>query len=106
MTKKPKCVICDKRPANGGGYCVQCADGVTRERKARTSDQPRNFLHYRGHVVGLYPDGDKTLKARLLKRSLKGLPKRKTVDLDHYCNGYSREVVKRFKACILTLVNA
>lgn len=99
-----KCVICEQRPANGDGRCVQCAGKIAKMSKRTV--QPRHFLTYRGHVVGLYPNGDKTLKPRLLGRSAEHLPKGKTIDLNRYCSGYSREVIKRFKACVLQLAHA
>ena len=101
-----KCVICDKRPANGNelGRCIQCHTKIMAMSK-RTA-QPRHFLTYRGNVVGLYPNGGKELKPRLLGRSAEHLPKGKTVDLNRYCQGYSRETIKRFKACVLQLSQA
>jgi len=74
--------------------------------KAKVKVKPRHFLTYRGHVVGLFPNGGKTLKAQLLKRSPKGLPKRRTLDLNIYCEGFTRETIKSFKACILQLTHA
>ncbi|GAI93589.1 unnamed protein product, partial [marine sediment metagenome] len=59
-----KCVICEQRPANGNGRCVQCAGKIANMSKRKV--EPRYFLTYRGDVVGLYPNGDKTLKPRLL----------------------------------------
>ena len=100
-----KCLICEQRPANGHeGRCVQCHSKIV-AMSTRTV-QPRHFLTYRGDVVGLYANGDKTLKPRLLGRSAKHLPKTKTIDLNRYCDGYSREVIKRFKACVLQLAQA
>ena len=99
-----KCVICEQRPAKGDGRCVQCAGKIAKMSKRQ--EQPRHFLTYRGHVVGLYPNGGKQLKPRLLGRSAEHLPKGKTIDLNHYCTGYSREIIKRFKACVLQLAQA
>ena len=99
-----KCVICERRPAKGNGHCVQCAGKIAKMRRRKV--EPRHFLTYRGHVVGLYPNGDKTLKPRLLTRSAEHLPKGKTLDLNRYCEGFSREVIKRFKACVLQLAHA
>ena len=101
-----KCVICDKRPANGNelGRCAQCHTNILAMSK-RTA-QPQHFLTYRDNVVGLYSDGGGTLKPRLLGRSAEHLPKGKTIDLNVYCQGYSREMIKRFKACLLQLSQA
>ena len=99
-----KCVICEQRPANGNGQCVQCSNHIAK--LGKRAPQPRHFLTYRGDVVGLYPNGGGTLKPRLLQRSAEHLPKGKTLDLNHYCEGYSRETIKRFKACVLQLAHA
>jgi len=76
------------------------------ERKARAEAEPAKFLTYRGHVVGLYPTGKGTLKARLLKRDADNLPKSRTLDLNTYLDGFDLEQIKRFKACVLNLAHA
>ena len=100
-----KCVICERRPANGDkGRCVQCHNKIVAMSKAKV--QPRRFLTYRGHVVGLYPNGKGTLTPKLLKRNADGLPKGKTINLNVYCQGYTRQMIKSFKACVLQLALA
>ena len=101
-----KCVICEQRPQRKGGYCAHCASRLEAERKAKANGKPKYYLTYRGHVVGLFSNGDGTLKARLLTRSADKLPKRNTIDLNRYCEGYSRQKIKDFKACVLKLANA
>ena len=101
-----KCIICERRPANGSGFCVQCGNKISAERKARAKNEPRYFLTYRGHVVGLFANGNGTLIPRLLKRSPDRLPKRKTINLNVYCEGYTRQKIKEFKACTLKLALA
>ena len=101
-----KCVICERRPANGMGFCSPCSNKLEAEHKRKDNGKPRFYLTYRGHVVALYPGGNGRLKPQLLRRSPDGLPKRNTVDLNVYCEGYSREVIKRFKACVLQSANA
>jgi len=96
-----RCIICEQRPATVNGRCHPCSDKIASMSKRKT--QPLYFLTYRGTVVGLYLTGEDTLKPRLLSRSDEHLPKGKTVDLNHYCTGYSREVIKRFKRAVLSL---
>lgn len=102
------CIICEQRPAhgNGNGFCQNCNSKLESQHRRKNSNRPKHFLTYRGQVVGLFHDGKGTLKARLLKRSHKGLPKGKTLDLDHWCEGFTREQVKSFKACVLRLASA
>ena len=99
-----KCVICGRRPANGSGYCAPCLDKMNSQRKVKA--EPQHFLTYRGHVVGLYPDGAGRLTARPLQRNPNRLPKGKTINLNVYCEGYTREVIKRFQSCVLQLAYA
>ena len=101
-----KCVICGRRPSRQGAYCQICADKLDSQKRRNGNGEPKHYLTYKGHVVGLYPAGEKQLKPRLLGRSAEHLPKGKTIDLNHYCQGFSREVIKRFKACVLQLAHA
>lgn len=101
-----KCIICNQRPAHKGCYCVNCLAKIAAERKCKQLQKPEKFLTYRGFVVGLYRNGDRTLEARLLKRNPDLLPKKKTLDLNRYVEGFTRERIKAFKACVLKLANA
>ena len=101
-----KCIICTKRPAKSDGFCTPCGNHIEAERKAKANNKPLHFLTYRGHVVGLYPVGEGKLKPRLLKRSAEHLPKRNTLDLNVYLDGFTREKIKSFKACVLSLAHA
>lgn len=104
-----KCIICDRRPAvNGRGWCANCTAKIEADqRHRRQKEEATMYLHYRGHVVGLFPNGNGTLVARLLvDKSLDRLPKKRTLNLDRYCQGYTREQVKRFKATVLRLARA
>jgi len=101
-----KCIICERRPASENGCCANCTNKLNSQRKRKANDEPQKFLTYRGHVVGLYPNGNGTLKARLLKRSSDYLPKSKTLDLNTYLPGFTRDKIKDFKCCVLQLANA
>jgi len=101
-----KCIICDRRPAaNERGYCTNCAAKIEAEQRSRSNGgEPVKYLHYRGNVVGLFPNGNGALEARLLPtKSLGSIPKKHTIDLDRYCDGFSRAQIKRFKATVLKL---
>lgn len=98
-----KCVICSWRPANGNGRCAVCDSKIEADKRHQKPEQPKHFLTYRGHVIGLYPNGGGTLKAKLLNRNPEKLPKPKTIDLNRYCEGFTREKIKAFKKCVLQL---
>lgn len=101
-----KCIICEKRPAGQGGVCANCSSKVEAEKRRRKPEEPFRFITYRGYVVGFYPNGNGTLQPRLLKRNPDRLPKSKTLDLNRYIEGFTRERVKELKACVLKLANA
>lgn len=97
------CIICEQRPANGDGFCHNCDAKLQSQRKRKNTDKPKHFLTYRGHVVGLFNTGEGMLKARLLNRNPDKLPKKITLNLNHYCDGFTRAQIKEFKACVLRL---
>ena len=101
-----KCLICEKRPAAETGFCRHCNQKMATEATARANDQPVHFIAYQGAVMGLYRNGGDTLKPRLLKRDVDHLPKYRTINLDRYCPGFTREQIKRFKAAILGMTRA
>lgn len=101
------CIICERGRANGGGRCQTCESKLAAERKAIADRrEPRHFLTYHGHVVGLFANGKTRLTPRLLGRNPDRLPKGKTIDLNHYCTGFTRETIKAFKRCVLRLAHA
>ena len=96
-----KCVVCEQRPAHDGPYCFACFERLEKQRQQNGKNgKPVKFLHYRGNLVGLVPTGNKGYSTIPVKRCLTGIPKSRLIDLDHYCDGYSREIIKRFKAAI------
>ena len=108
MRQVKKCLICDRRPANGNGtYCHNCFQKLEAEkRKKKTQNkQPDRYLVYQDFVVALFKNGEDTHEGRLVNRSIDELPKRgdKVLNLNEYCPGYTREQVKHLKAGILRL---
>lgn len=102
-----RCVICEKRPSlEGSGYCHNCNAQIEAEKRRKRRPAPVKYLVYRGHVVGLFPNGNGTLKAELLKREPERLPKSKVINLDRYCEGFDRDQIKKFKRCVLRLAGA
>lgn len=100
------CVICERRPANGNGQCHNCAAKIESERRKRQGPQPVKYLVYRGMVAGLVPNGKGTLKAVSMRLNPERLPKSRVIDLNHYCEGFSRDQIKRFKAAVLKVNGA
>jgi len=101
-----KCNVCEARPARVKGLCYNCSRKIEAEKRHKKAEKPVSFLTYRGHVVGLYRNGGSTLLPKLLNRNPDNLPKSKTLDLNTYLKGFTREKVKYFKSCVLKLASA
>ena len=101
-----KCNVCEARPARVEGLCHNCSRKIEAEKGHKKAEKPVSFLTYRGHVVGLYRNGGSTLLPKLMNRNPDTLPKSKTLDLNTYLEGFTREKVKSFKSCVLTLASA
>lgn len=100
------CAICNHRPmANGGLYCSNCQAKLDKEKRLRKTEKPVKFATYRGYVVGFYRHNS-VLVPRLLRWKPEGSPKGKTLDLNHYIEGFTREQVKRLKSAILQLASS
>jgi len=98
------CAICGHRPVKGGHrFCTPCQDKIDKDVRSRKADQPVKYATYRGHVVGFYHDRGNKLVPKLLMRKAESLPKGRTIDLNHYCDGYTRDQVKKIKHAILQL---
>jgi hypothetical protein len=118
-----KCLICETKPRSHGAYCHNCAAKIKAEEARRIKPKPDKYLHYRGQWVGLYTDGvdeegDRQFKPKYMGyspipepgakdqigRQLRPkYPMGKTLNLDVYLPGYTREQVKRMKAVVLKL---
>jgi len=99
-----RCIICEKRPSRERGYCANCEAQMIAKRKPR--NQVFRFVTYQGSVVAFYRNGNGTLKTELTGRNPETLPKSKTLDLNTYIEGFTRQTVKDLKKCVLQLTNA
>ncbi len=101
-----KCVVCERRPAREDGYCHDCAGMIGADKKRGNGRLPVKYLVYRDNVVGLFPNGGGMLRPELLKLNPERLPKSRTLNLNNYLPGFTREAIKRFKKCVLQLAHA
>jgi len=100
--KTRKCHICARRPAaTDTGYCLNCQQQLEAARRCKRADTPYRYVTYRGVTVALYQDGD-TYIPRRINRDPDKLPKRRLINLDIYCPGYTREQVKKLKRLCLS----
>ena len=103
MARRKVCSVCFSAPAKIHGHCHACHIRLANLRAESQNAQPVKYLTYRGYVVGLYPVGKGILKPRAETRNADKLPKAKTINLNEWCEGFTREKIKEFKACVLSL---
>ena len=98
-----KCLICERRPAREKGYCGNCNAQLEAARRRKQKPRPFRYVTYQGTVVAFHKNGGGTLKPELSGRSPDKLPARTTINLDKYCPGFTRQQVKKLKACVREL---
>jgi predicted nucleic acid-binding Zn ribbon protein len=101
--KVRKCHICRFRPASTErGFCNQCQAQLEAEKRRKREATAIRYVTYRGVTVGFHNgDGDKLIP-RLIRRDPDRLPKRRLINLDMYCPGFTREQVKKLKRLCLS----
>lgn len=98
------CMICSHRPAKAEtAFCGICQSKIDANRNGSRHDEPVKYVVYKGDVVGFFRNGGDKLSPRLVQRKPEGLPKSKTIDLNTYIEGYTREQVKKLKATFKVL---
>ena len=101
-----KCMLCGRRPARVEGRCAHCQAIIEAEARRKRKPQPWRYVAYRGNVVGFYPNGGDRLIPRLVNRDPAKLPKSRLINLDAYCQGFTRQQVKKMKAAVLAISRA
>jgi hypothetical protein len=106
--QKPKCLICEYRPAQDGSpYCHNCKQKIVAETASQQRETPEKYLYYRGNWVGMYRVSSDTLKPQYLGYApIEKKPKyplNRTLNLDGYLVGFTRDQIRKLKRCILQL---
>ncbi len=97
-----KCVICNTRPnLNGNGFCHNCEARIDKDRNSRKPQKAFRYVIFRDFVVGLYSSGDGTYKPRQVGSNPERLPKGITINLNTYCEGFTRSQIKKLKTGVL-----
>ena len=99
-----KCIICQERPVQKGeeaGYCKQCADQIAARSVRAPKVEVEKYLCYRGKVAAVVythsEHGVRKFKVLQVFKSVDTLPKGKVINLDTYCQGFTRDQIKKFK---------
>jgi len=101
--KVRKCHICDVRPASTEqGFCNNCQSQLEADRRRKRPRKPFRYVTYRGVTLALHNGNGDELKPEFITRDPEKLPKSKLINLDTYCQGYTREQVKKLKRLCLS----
>ena len=102
--KKRKCHICDLRPAaTERGFCTNCQNIIDAEKqRKRDKNKPLKYVTYRGVTVALFQDGGDRLKPQFVTLNPERIPRSRLINLDEYCDGFTRQQVKKLKRLCLS----
>ena len=101
--KMRKCHICNVRPASTErGYCHNCNAQYEAEKRRRRPPVPFRYVTYRGLTISFLKGDGEQLRPQFCGRNPDNLPKRRLINLNEYCRGYTREQVKKLKRLCLS----
>lgn len=99
-----KCLICNRGTKPNAPYCQEHQRELDRQRaEEKKKADVVKYVTYRGHVVAFYKNGGDSLRASYHGMTTNGIPKGKIINLDVWCEGFTREEIKRLKAVVLRL---
>jgi len=101
-TKVRKCLICGVRPSNGQTYCKHCTDQIEADKRRKQKPKPFRYATYNGTTVEFHPVGKGVFKAQFCDRNPDTLPQSLLINLNKWCEGFTREQVKKLKRQILS----
>ena len=97
-----KCHICGLRPASTErGFCHNCQAQYEAEKRRKRAPMPYRYVTHRGVTVQFLKGEGEELKPQYCGRDPDKLPKRRLINLNQYCRGYTREQVKKLKRLCL-----
>lgn len=96
-TKVRKCLICGVRPSNGQAYCSHCSSQIEADKRRNAKPKPFKYVTWRGDTLEFRANGKGTFTATPVRRDPDKLPKKLTINLNGYCDGFTRDQVKKFK---------
>ncbi len=96
-----KCFICGTRPAtsSSSAMCHNCRAKIGALGKSLRNAEPIKYVTYQGSSVALFRNDDGRFTPVMTKRTK--FPKSKLINLDTYCEGFTREQIKNLKRVVL-----
>ena len=102
QTRRRKCLICGVRPVNGGSYCSQCTSKIEAEKRHKAKPKPFRYATYKGTTIEFHANGKGTFVPQLCGRNPEKLPHKLLINLNEWCEGFTREQVKKLKRQVLS----
>jgi hypothetical protein len=96
-----KCLICGVRPSNGQSYCKQCSSQIEAEKRRKAKPKPFRYVTYQGTTFEFRAGKNGTFVPHYTTRNPETLPQNLLINLNKYCDGFTREQVKKLKRLCL-----
>jgi hypothetical protein len=90
------------RPSNGQSYCQYCTAQIEAEKRRKQKPQPFRYVTYQGTTIEFHSVGKGVFKAQYCGRNPDTLPQKLLINLDKWCEGFTREQVKKLKRQVLS----
>jgi hypothetical protein len=100
--KVRKCLICGVRPSNGQSYCQYCTAQIEAEKRRKQEPRAFRYATYDGTTIEFHAVGKGVFKARYCGRNPDTLPQKLLINLDKWCDGFTRDQVKKLKRQVLS----
>jgi hypothetical protein len=104
--KARKCLICEVRPASEQGYCKHCISQIEAEKRRKIQPQPFRYVTYQGITFEFHNGNGHKLTPVLTTRNPETLPQKLLINLNQYCEGFTREQVKKLKRLCLSFAKS
>jgi len=90
------------RPSNGQSYCKQCTSQIEADKRRKVKPRVFRYATWDGTTIEFVPVGKGVFKAQYCGRNPDTLPQSLLINLDKWCEGFTREQVKKLKRQILS----
>jgi len=100
--KVRKCLICGVRPSNGQSYCKHCAAQIEADKRRKQKPKTFRYVTYQGVTFEFRNGKNGTFIPHYTSHNPDTLPQKLLINLNEYCEGFTREQVKKLKRLCLS----
>jgi hypothetical protein len=85
------------RPSNRQSYCKQCTAQIEAEKRRKQKPRAFRYATYQGTTIEFHAVGKGVFKPQFCGVNPDTLPQKLLINLNKWCEGFTREQVKKLK---------